>query len=129
MKDMENGTVHEKRDGTMRRLFVSLKGKKIAAAGIAVLLLASAVMPAATFAGDGRGEKARMVKITEDEAIAIVRKQANLGPDTQILSEGLDWEDGRLVYEVEYKDANGRKMDVLVDAQSGAIVESELDDE
>ena len=37
MKDMENGTVHEKRDGTMRRLFVSLKGKKIAAAGIAVL--------------------------------------------------------------------------------------------
>ena len=120
---MENGTVHEKRDGTMRRLFVSLKGKKIAAAGIAVLL------PAATFAGDGRGEKARMVKITEDEAIAIVRKQANLGPDAQILSEGLDWEDGRLVYEVEYKDANGRKMDVLVDAQSGAIVESELDDE
>lgn len=108
---------------------MSLKGKKIAAAGIAVLLLASAVMPDATFAGDGRGEKARMVKITEDEAIAIVRKQANLGPDAQILSEGLDWEDGRLVYEVEYKDANGRKMDVLVDAQSGAIVESELDDE
>ena len=60
---MENGIVHEKRDGTMRRVFVSLKGKKIAAAGIAVLLLASAVMPDATFAGDGRGEKARMVKI------------------------------------------------------------------
>ena len=54
MKDMENGTVHEKRDGTMRRLFVSLKGKKIAAAGIAVLLLASAVMPVVIRTADNK---------------------------------------------------------------------------
>jgi uncharacterized membrane protein YkoI len=54
-----------------------------------------------------------------EQVIATIRRQT----PGRLLDTGIEQgPDGRSVYRVRWAAANGRRMDVLVDAQSGAIV-------
>lgn len=62
-------------------------------------------------------------KISEAEAQTIARK-AYTGSGTLNESQ-LEDENGRIVYGVEFKEANGNEVDVKVDAKTGEVVKTE----
>ena len=67
------------------------------------------------------------IKITIEQA----RKTALERVSGTIVEEEIEKENGRIVYSIEVKDANGKVFDVEVDAETGAIakVEEENDDD
>lgn len=71
---------------------------------------------------------ANTVGITEERAKEIAVKHAGFtaGQVTFIKTE-LDYDDGRAEYEVEFR-ANGLEYELKIDAQSGAVLEMEVDD-
>lgn len=62
--------------------------------------------------------------ITEAKAIEIAQKQV----EGTLLEIGLDSDDGRYEYEIELRTAKG-KAEFTIDASTGEILESELDDD
>ncbi|AKF07483.1 hypothetical protein DB32_004632 [Sandaracinus amylolyticus] len=50
-------------------------------------------------------------------------------PGAQVESIEQDEEAGRVVYEVELRDAQGREHELVIDANDGRVIRSEVDDE
>lgn len=68
-------------------------------------------------------------KLTVDEAKAKALAHAGLKADqVTFVKQKLDWEDGRLVYEVEFYTA-GKEYDYEIDANTGAVVSYDYDAE
>jgi len=67
------------------------------------------------------------VVLSEDDVIAIVLKRVKGATAEHITSLGLDYDDGRWVYEgeLEYK---GVEYEFEIDGQNGNILEWEIDD-
>jgi uncharacterized membrane protein YkoI len=66
-----------------------------------------------------------LAKLTLQDAIAA----AQAAVPGQVLSVGLEEEDGYLVYEVEIVEAQGAITEVLVDAGNGTVLQMEQDHE
>jgi uncharacterized membrane protein YkoI len=62
--------------------------------------------------------------ILEEEAIAIAKKNIT----GEVVEIGLDEDDGKYEYEMEFKTAQGG-ADITIDAQSGKVVELEINDD
>ena len=63
----------------------------------------------------------RGISIEQAMAIAVGRVPG------QVVKAELDYEDGMLVYEVDIRTADGRKYEVRIDANTGAILKVKLD--
>ena len=104
----------------------------------AVLVLMGAVIGFTAFdhnavAYAAENEKARVdepitakVKLTKDEAIAVALSNAN--PGAKLIGAELEDENGVLVYSVELS-LNNAKIEIMVDANSGLIVDSDENSE
>jgi uncharacterized membrane protein YkoI len=49
-------------------------------------------------------------------------ESAGLGTDARILEVEAEFEEGRSVYEIEYVAGDGRVMEVVIDARTGAVL-------
>ncbi len=65
------------------------------------------------------------IKITVEQA----RKTALERVSGTIIEEEIEKENGKIVYSIEVKEANGKVFDVEVDAETGVIVKVEQEDE
>jgi uncharacterized membrane protein YkoI len=107
---------------TMRRLLILL-----------ATIAAFAALPAFADKG-GHGDdddRSRVARAREQAEIMPIEKLvALLGEKIggEIVEIEIEDDHGRLVYEVYYLDASGRRHEVKVDAASGAIIEREADD-
>lgn len=101
---------------------------------LVLLVLSVAVLGASSaLAGKGsRGDdRARLEDARARGAVMpIERLLALLAGEIggEIVEIELDEDDGRLVYEIYYLDAGGRRHEITVDAASGAVLERDEDD-
>ncbi len=67
--------------------------------------------------------------IGEDKAASIALTHAGLNKnDLTAFEVEMDYEDGRMIYEVEFKDKNGKEYEYEIDAVNGKILETETKD-
>lgn len=62
-------------------------------------------------------------QISIEDAIGIARRQM----EGQVVSAELERKSGRLIYEVEVISTEGPKYEIEIDAQTGEVIEIELD--
>ncbi len=89
--------------------------------------------------GEGNGEDSHKGKLEERELYK-ARKQGALMPLDEILENldeygirqvleiEVDFDDGRVIYEIYFLDMKGRRMEVEVDASTGEVIDFEEDD-
>lgn len=102
---------------------------------IIALALATAVVSQPAFAdkvGHGNDDdRPRVAKPREHAEIMPIEKLLALLGETiggEIVEIEVEDDEGRVVYEIYYLDAAGRRHEIKVDAASGAILEREADD-
>lgn len=62
-------------------------------------------------------------RITIEQAMAIALQRV----PGQVVKAELDYDDGMLVYEIDIRTAEGRKYELKIDANTGAILRVKLD--
>mgnify|MGYP003631260796 CR=1 FL=1 len=99
---------------------------------LAVLATASFVIPFGVYAEtpddtatEATAEQIAQIKVDITEAIKIARAQ---NPGT-VIGVKLEYEDGHLVYDVEYRSNGEEEVEVIVNAVTGAVINEEHDEE
>ncbi len=101
---------------------------------VALVLAAAFAAPPALADKGGHGnddDRSRVAKAREHAEIMPIEKLlALLGEKIggEIVEIEIDDEHGRVVYEIYYLDAAGRRHEIKIDAASGAILGQEADD-
>lgn len=72
-----------------------------------------------------KAQKLRSAKITHDKAIAVAAKQSGA---TTFKSSEMDVNGSQLIYEVTLKNSKGKEVEVWVDALTGKVVDTDIDD-
>ncbi|MBS4201418.1 PepSY domain-containing protein [Bacillus sp. FJAT-49732] len=99
--------------------------KKILVPALALTIIGSGVVGATLIKPAFAANSANTAKITEEQSKEIALKEIN-GTVTDV---ELEKEHGTLTYDIEVKDANGVKHDVVIDANSGKVIKTETDNE
>jgi len=88
-------------------------------------LVVAAIAVLGTVWGSDYEEALRLRERREILPLEELLRRAGLEPDTRILEIEREFAHGRRVYEIEYLSRGGRVREVLIDADSGAILMEE----
>ena len=98
-------------------------------AGIAILTLAAGVMGVAVGSSDDDHQEARRLMETgEIQPLEAIIERIHASHPGRVLAIELEREHGGYVYEIELLDAEGRVWELEIDAVSGRILKTELED-
>jgi uncharacterized membrane protein YkoI len=89
--------------------------------GLPLLILSLAVTGPCR--GDDHDAAYRLRERQEILPLEELLRRAQLGPDARVLEIESELEHGRHIYEIEYVDSSGRIHEILVDAQSGKVLD------
>lgn len=93
----------------------------------AALCAALASGPALAKKG-GRDHDDAAAAVREGRAMPVAEILKRVRGMGEVLEIELDDDDGRLVYEIKFLDKRGRRMEVYVDARTGAVLKREDDE-
>jgi len=91
------------------------------------LCAAIAAGPAAAKKG-GRDQDDAAQAVRDGRAMPVAEILKRVRGMGEVLEIELDDDDGRLVYEIKFLDKRGRRVEVYVDARTGAVLKREDDD-
>ncbi len=104
---------------------ISIRGRTLLAAALAPMLVAASTAALADLSyAEARKLREGGQVLPEDRVVELVNK-ARPG---EITSLELDRDVGRLVYEVEVRDAQGQEWDLELDAATGEVLGEQRDD-
>jgi hypothetical protein len=98
---------------------------KIGVMGASMLLLTSVGLAI----GDDGKERPDMVNLSTSLTMEEAMKNATSRIPGKVLEAELEHEDGKAIYEVEILNASGETHEVKIDAHSGKILSSNVDDQ